>query len=84
MLDLPTREEADPRPLFELTRAVAAATSLDEIYGAALDCLTAALAVSKSSILLFDDGGVMRFRAWRDLSGEYRAAVDGHSPWRPG
>ena len=26
----------------------------------------------------------MRFVAWRGLSPEYRAAVDGHSPWRPG
>ena len=26
----------------------------------------------------------MRFAAWRALSDEYRRAVDGHSPWKPG
>lgn len=32
-------------------------------------------------MLLFDDAGVMRFRASRGLSDAYRAAVEGHSPW---
>src|SRR5690606_4807314 len=27
--------------------------------------------------------GVMRFKAWRGLSDAYRAAVEGHNPWRP-
>jgi len=26
----------------------------------------------------------MRFRAWRDLSAEYRQAVTGYTPWPPG
>src|SRR5262249_35187150 len=28
--------------------------------------------------------GVMRFKAWRELSDEYRCAVEGHTPWVPG
>src|ERR671923_232279 len=36
---------------------------------------------SRASVLLFDEAGVMRFQAWRNLSDRYRAAVDGHSPW---
>jgi PAS domain S-box-containing protein len=73
----------DPSPLYELTQAVAAARSPEEIYEAALDCIHASLGVERASVLLFDGAGVMRFRAWRDLSDEYRAAVDGHSPWSP-
>src|SRR5207247_1611739 len=26
---------------------------------------------------------VMRFKAWRNLSDDYRRAVEGHSPWKP-
>ena len=72
-----------PELIYELTRNVAAATGIEEIYDAALTCLGASLGVTKSSILLFDEAGVMRFRAWRNLSDGYRAAVDGHSPWAP-
>ena len=43
----------------------------------------AELPLAGKRILLFDEGGVMRFRAWRGLSDEYRAEVDGHSPWAP-
>ena len=48
----------------------------------ALDAVQQALAVDRASVLLFDDNGVMRFRAWTGLSDEYRRTVDGHSPWR--
>ena len=69
--------------LFELTRAVAAAERLEEIYSAALDCIEKTLQVPKSSILILDSAGVLRFRAWRRLSTGYRKAVEGHSPWAP-
>jgi len=67
--------------LTELSVAVARAENLDEACGAALDCLARTLSASRASILLFDAHGVMRFRAWRGLSDEYRSATDGHSPW---
>ncbi|HLG55367.1 MAG TPA: HAMP domain-containing sensor histidine kinase [Vicinamibacterales bacterium] len=63
-----------------LTRAISRATTVEEIYAAALD---AGLDVSRSSILLFDPDGVMRFKASRGLSDGYRAVVEGHTPWRP-
>lgn len=72
-----------PYPLYELTMAVASAREPAEIFEAALNALAASLDVERASVLLFDAQGVMRFRAWRGLSGEYRAAVDGHSPWVP-
>lgn len=67
--------------IFELTRSVANASRTEDIYEAALLCLRERLGVEKSSILLFDGDGVMRFKAALDLSPEYRRAVEGHSPW---
>jgi PAS domain S-box-containing protein len=57
------------------------AESLDDVCSAALDAIERALGCKRSSILLLDDTGVMRFKAWRDLSDNYRRAVEGHSPW---
>src|SRR3954462_6760241 len=66
-----------------LTKAISRAQSLDDIYGAALDALAEGLGIARASILLFDPDGVMRFKAWRGLSQEYRRAVEGHTPWTP-
>ena len=66
-----------------LTGAISRARTVQEIYGAALDALGEGLGVSRASILLFGRDGVMRFRAHRGLSDAYRAAVEGHTPWRP-
>jgi PAS domain S-box-containing protein len=64
-----------------LALAISGTRTVDEIHQTALDALTRGLGVSRASILLFDDGGVMRFTAWRGLSDGYRRAVEGHSPW---
>ena len=69
--------------LCRVTDAVGRAGALDEIYDEALGGLERALGARRASVLLFDDEGVMRFRAWRGISDAYRAAVDGHSPWGP-
>jgi PAS domain S-box-containing protein len=83
-LELRGEERADRlRGLLDLTHSVASARQPDEIYEAALTCLRDTLRVDRSSILLFDASGHMRFKASRGLSAEYRAAVDGHSPWTP-
>jgi hypothetical protein len=42
-----------------------------------------AVGAARSSLLLLDGAGAMRFCAWRNLSHAYRAAIDGHSPWSP-
>ena len=42
------------------------------------------MVADRASILLFDEDGLMRFKAWRGLSDGYRSAVTGHSPWRKG
>ncbi len=69
--------------LFRLTDRLYRARSLEDVYDAALDAITAGLSCSRCSILLFDDQGVMRFAAWRGLSEQYRTSLEGHSPWRP-
>lgn len=68
--------------LYQLSEQLHHARSLQEIHDAAMDAIEAALTCERSSILLFDGAGVMRFVASRGLSPEYRAAVTGHSPWQ--
>jgi PAS domain S-box-containing protein len=46
--------------------------------------LLEATAADGAAILLFDDQGVMRFKAARGLSDEYQTAVTGHSAWPRG
>jgi len=70
------------RQLYQLTDAMNRAGGLDDIYAAALNAILSSLTADRASILLFDDDGVMRFKAWRGLSDGYRAAVEGHSPWK--
>jgi PAS domain S-box-containing protein len=66
-----------------LSNAVARAGSLEQTYEAALDCLAQTLSPDRASVLLFDDDGVLRFKAWRRLSDDYRRATEGHTPWSP-
>ncbi len=69
------------RAVFTLSETLGRATSLAEIYDAALAALQAALGVQRAAVLLFDPFDTMRFKAWVGLSGSYRAAVEGHTPW---
>jgi PAS domain S-box-containing protein len=61
----------------------ARAGSLEHVYQTALRCVQEGLDVERASLLLFDATRTIRFVAWSGLSEEYRAAVDGHSPWSP-
>jgi len=70
------------KTVYRLTDAVSRAHGLAEIYEAALRGIERALGTNRASILLLDTTGVMRFRAWHGLSDHYRAAVEGHSPWK--
>ena len=73
----------EQQAIYRMTDAVTHAGDLDEIYDAALTELQRTVHADRASILLYDDDGVMRFKAWRGLSEEYRRAVEGHSPWAP-
>jgi signal transduction histidine kinase/CheY-like chemotaxis protein len=67
-----------------LADALATADAPQHIYDAALEGIRHAIGVDRASVLLFDDDGVMRFKAWLGLSQAYRDAVEGHTPWSPG
>ena len=67
--------------LYRVADAVARTQTLEELFGEALEALIDATAADRASLLLCDDRGVMRFRAWRGLTDAYRAATEGHSPW---
>ncbi len=71
------------RALRQVADLVSRARDPEQIYKTAVDAVLVAANADRASILVFDDAGVMRFRAWHGLSDEYRAAVEGHSPWRP-
>ena len=51
------------RTVYQLTDAVSRASAIDEIYEAALRGLERAVGTDRASILLYDDDGVMRFKA---------------------
>lgn len=59
------------------------AATLREIYDAALRSIRETLHADQSSILLFDQNGVMKFVAWSGLSENYRQKAEGHSLWTP-
>lgn len=67
--------------IYRMSQAVARADAAAEVYDEALAALLTSLGADRASILLYDPDGVLRFKAWQGLSDEYRAAVEGHSPW---
>ena len=85
--DTPIGRAPGPEPrdivqvLYTLVDGVSRAHSAEAIYDEALQALMSSVTPDRASVLVFDDEGVMRFRAWRRLSAEYRSAVEGHSPW---
>jgi PAS domain S-box-containing protein len=86
--DVSEREELRRRvsevdALYRVAEAISRATSLDELLVDAIDILLAATEADRGSVRLYDDGQVMRFRAWRGLSQGYREATEGHPPWTP-
>jgi len=75
------RRMEEQAALYQFTDRLYRAESQNDVYEAALDAILRALRCERASILLFDDAGIMRFSAWRDLSDDYRRAVEGQSPW---
>ena len=77
----PSPEYFSDASLHGLILGVGEAGAIEEVYEAALACLEDSLGVSRAAILIFDHQGIMRFKAWRNLSRAYMAAVEGNSPW---
>ena len=68
--------------VYRLSDALHRTSTLDTFCELAVDGVLKATGASRAAILLLDAANVMRFRAWRGLSDGYRAAVEGHNPWR--
>ncbi|HZC75286.1 MAG TPA: GAF domain-containing protein, partial [Gaiellaceae bacterium] len=84
--DVSEREELRSRlrdldAVYRFADAVAGASELHEVLEAALDALLEATGADRASVLLADEDGALRFRAWRGLSDRYRAYTEGRSPW---
>jgi GAF domain-containing protein len=71
-------------PLNRLADLLANPQGVSDIYAAAIDAVIRTLGGDRAAILVLDDTGVMRFRAWQRLSEEYRVSVSDYSPWEPG
>jgi PAS domain S-box-containing protein len=71
--------------IYQITDALHRATAIEKICQYALDSLQQFTRADRAAILLYESDGVLRFRAWRQLSEQYRqAAAEGHSPWPAG
>ena len=71
------------KALFHLADHLHRAISADETFNTAREAILEALQCDRASILLFDEQDKLRFVSWCGLSDAYRAATEGHSPWRP-
>ncbi|MGH8022646.1 MAG: PAS domain S-box protein, partial [Limisphaerales bacterium] len=79
------RNERRQQALFALVARVNSAPSLSEICDAALETILQCQGADRAALLLIDSQSMMmKFRAWRGLSEQYRQAVEGHSPWKTG
>lgn len=67
--------------VYDLADAVSRAVPLEDLFEKAVRAACEALEVKRAALLVVDEAGVMRFRAWRGLSDGYRAVAEGHSPW---
>lgn len=67
--------------IYQLSEATSRAEDVHEIYDLALAALREMLGADRAAVLLLDRDGVMRFVAQLGLSGPYRQAAEGHSPW---
>lgn len=74
-------EKKRAEQLYRFAQSVVSAERVEQVFDAALAAIQVSLGAERSAILLRDGDGVMRFRAWRELSERYRSAVEGHSPW---
>jgi PAS domain S-box-containing protein len=77
------RAERHQKALYELVASVNRSAALSDVFAAALEAICVCQQTERASVLLRDADGVMRFRAWRGLSDDYRRSVEGHSPWSP-
>jgi len=67
------------RLLYKLAETVNRAETLTELYEKGLETIQSSLNVDRAAILLIDEHGFMRFKAWRGVSDNYCRVVEAHS-----
>ncbi|MBV8841806.1 MAG: PAS domain-containing protein, partial [Bryobacterales bacterium] len=72
------------RILYELLYDLTKTHSLEDVYESAISALLAGTDAGRASIRIFDDDGILRFKAWRDLSSDFREALTSYVPWPKG
>jgi len=59
------------------------AADVEHLYALTLRGVREVLGADRAAVLVRDPDGVVRFKAWENLSDGYRRAVEGHWPWDP-
>jgi PAS domain S-box-containing protein len=67
--------------LYQFVEVLNRGGGVENMYDAAMHALLICLSAQRAAILLFDNDGVIRFKAWRNLSENYRRDAEHHSPW---
>ncbi len=70
--------------LCELLERLTRAETVEAVCEAGIASMLASTAADRAAVLTFDEQGIVRCSAWRDLSVEYRDALIGWRPWAPG
>jgi len=70
--------------LYQFLARLSQAGTLDEVYDITIQSLLEATGSAAAAILLFDDDGALRFKAWDGLSDDARRAFAGYVPWTRG
>ena len=65
--------------LYKLAKTVNRAETLTELYQKGLETIQSSLNVDRAAILLLDEQGFMRFKAWRGVSDDYCRLVEAHT-----
>jgi PAS domain S-box-containing protein len=66
-----------------LSGALARAHTSAEVCQAAVEYVHDQLVLERCAVRTFDDQGVLRFRAWRGISDQFRQSVESFADWTP-
>lgn len=67
--------------LADFTDSISRAKKLEEIYDISVQGVLKSMDAFKASLLLFNEEGKMEFKAYHQLSDDYRAMAVKHCPW---
>ncbi|MGB9697269.1 MAG: PAS domain S-box protein [Ignavibacteria bacterium] len=65
----------------DFTNLIYRIDTIQDLFKTTISSILRILNADRASLLLYDDDGVVRFKAWHNLSDKYRSLVEGHTPW---